>query len=120
CILWLAVFVTRHTPYRRYFAAMTSKPLKYTAALLIIVYLLLFIFLFISVIRSLVLDSRISFDVSHFYAINIYTILGLLVIGGITAISCLVIYLFNCQFNTLLGNKKAKYFLVGAIGIIMV
>ena len=120
CVLWLVVFITRHTPYKTFLDSISSKAAKYIIAALLSVTLLAYVFLFVAVIRSLVLDSTISFDVSHFYAITVYTILGLLVIGTITGISCLVIYLFNMQLRQLVQNKWRKLLLVAIAGLVYI
>ena len=116
CLLWLVMFITRHTPYKNYFLFLQNKLLRKVAGLSLIVVLCAYVFLFVGVIRSLVLDSNISFDVGHFYSINGYTIMGLVVIGTITGISCIVIYLFNVQLSTLLNSKWVKYLLVAIVG----
>ena len=69
--------------------------------------------------RGLVLNSAISFDVSHFYSISLYTFLGLLAIGALAGIGCMVIYLFNVQFSVLVPARVAKYFLLGASGLLV-
>ena len=120
CLLWLVIFITRHTPYQNYFGPNIRKGLRYFIALFLIVLLMAYVYLFVNIIRSLVLDSSISFDVSHFYSINIYTVLGILVIGTITGISCLIVYLFNIQLNTLISNKAVKYILVAVTGVMLI
>jgi len=117
CFLWLIIFITRHTPYRTYFDKFRGMPLRFGIALLLTVGMILYIYLFVSIIRSLVLDSNISFDVSHFSAINIYTILGLLVICAITGISCIVLYLFNTQLSLLIKSKWAKCLVIAGVSI---
>ena len=119
CVLWIIVFITRHTPYKNYFDGLKIKPLRYAVAAILICVLFLYMNFFVGLVRSLVLDSSISFDVSHFYSINVYTILGLLVIGAMTGISCLVIYLFNVQFNALIENNWVKFLLIAIAGIIL-
>lgn len=116
CFLWLIVFLTRHTPYKTYCDKLSGKVLRTVVAVTLILALIAYLFLFVNVIRSLVLDSNISFNVGHFYAIDSYTILGLLIIGTITGISCLVIYLFNFQLNALIRNKWLKYLLLATTG----
>jgi two-component system nitrogen regulation sensor histidine kinase NtrY len=117
CFLWLVMFITRHTPYKTYFSALHAWWARYSIAGLLISGLVAYVFFFVNVIRSLVLDSNISFDVGHFYAINGYSILGLLVIGVITGISCMVIYLVNVQLAVIIRNKWFKYFFVVLIGV---
>lgn len=116
CLLWLIVFITRHMPYKTFFKRVRSKPLKITITLVLLVAMLEFFFGCVHLITSLVVDSAISFDVSHFYSIDLYTIVGLFTIGIITGVSSLVIYLFNIEINNLVTNKWIKYGLVVLIG----
>jgi two-component system, NtrC family, nitrogen regulation sensor histidine kinase NtrY len=116
--LWLTVFITRHTPYRTFFKGVTNVVLRYAIAIVLAVASFAFFALFLKILRSLILDSGIPFDVSHFSSINTYTILGLSVVGVLTAISSLVLYMANHQFNTLLGNRYVKYALILLSGIV--
>jgi len=118
CVLWLVIFLIRHTPYKVYCSGIKSKSLRTAIAIVLILVLIRYVFLFVNVIRSLVLDSNISFDVGHFYSINIYTVLGLLAIGAITGISCLIVYLFNIQLRELIKNYLLKYLLIAAAGVV--
>lgn len=120
CVLWVIVFVTRHTNYKNYFARFKKERSCYSIVVLLIFVLLAYVYLFVNIIRGLILDSSISFDVSHFYAINSYTILGLLVIGTITGITCLIVYLFNVQFNALIKKRKVKFLLIGLMGAALI
>lgn len=117
CFLWLAMFVTRHTPYKTYFSRLDKKWARYLVAIILDSLLIAYLFFFVGVIRSLVLDSDISFNVGHFYSINGYTILGLIVIGAITGISSLIFYLVNIQLTVLVDNKWIKYLLTALTGV---
>jgi two-component system nitrogen regulation sensor histidine kinase NtrY len=119
CLLWIVVFITRHTAYKNYFDKIKSNPVKTILAIVLVSALFAYVFLFVGIIKSLVLDSSIFFDVNHFYSINIYTVLGLLVIGAITGISCLVIFLLNIQLKALLKTTWAKYLLLAIAGILL-
>jgi len=117
CVLWIVVFITRHTPYRTFFARLRGKWARAAATFLLLAALISFVFLFVYVTRSLVTDSKISFNVGQFYTIDIYTIIGLFVIGTITGLSCLIIYLLNVQLNTLIYNIWYKYLLIAIAGM---
>jgi len=119
CVLWIVLFIFRHTSYKKYFDKVNIVSMRYLIAVVLIVLLTAYVYLFVNFIRSLVLDSNISFDVNHFYAINVYTILGLFLVGTVTGISCLVMFLFNIQLTNLLKNKKIKYLLIGITAIIL-
>ena len=116
CVLWLIVFLTRHTPYKTYCNKIKSRNTRNFVTITLIVAVVAYVFLFVNVIRSLVLDSNISFNVGHWYSINIYTVFGLLVIGTITGMSCLVLYLANTQLNVLVSKRMSKYLLVTLLG----
>jgi len=120
CVLWVVVFITRHTPYKTFFKDLRSRSLKTALGIALIVLLIIYSFTFVNIIRSLVIDSNIPFDVSHFYAISTYTILGIFTIGAITGVSCLVIYLFSIQLAVLINNKLLKYLLILIIGLMFI
>lgn len=117
CVLWLIIFVSRHTPYKNYFDNIKNRKIQSLIAGAVAVAIVTYLFLFISVIRSLVLDSNISFDVSHYSSIDTYTVLGLLEVGIITGLSCMIIYLMNTQLKALLPNPWARYVLIMVVGM---
>jgi len=116
CILWLVVFVTRHTPYKTFFERIRNSKIRRSIPLLLISLMIAYLLLYVTLIRSLVLDSSISFDVGRFYSIDIYTVFGLLVICSITGISCMIILLFNHQLRQLIPERGRKYALVAFVG----
>jgi len=119
CCLWIVLFAIRHTPYKTYFAGVHKKWVRYLVSVVLIFALLAYMYLLVNLIRSLVLDSNISFDVNHFYAINIYSIFGLFLVGIVTGVSCIVVYLFNIELNVLIKNKKIKYILAAIMGVLL-
>ncbi len=120
CLLWMVIFVLRHVPYR-FFDTLNIKPgIKLGIALVLSVLLYVYAFGFVNVVSSLVIDSRLSFDVSHFYSITSYTLFGLLTIGIIIGVSSLIIYLFNIQLASLIRNRWIKYAIVLVVGILMI
>ncbi|MBS1777724.1 MAG: ATP-binding protein [Bacteroidetes bacterium] len=119
CFLWIVAYMLANTSVISVEPAKLSKHLKIVVSLLCAATILICAFWFINIISSLVLDSAISFDVSHFYSISKYTLFGLLTIGIITLGCCLFIYLLNIQLSTLVTNKWAKYLLLTVLGIIM-
>ena len=66
------------------------------------------------ILESLVIDSRIFFDVSNFYAIDIYTLIGLLAVGLISGNAAALIYWINKRYNALTKAKGLKYLVVVA------
>lgn len=119
CILWLVIFITRHTPYKTYAEHVKGRALRKALAVVIGAAVVLWLLFFTGIMRGLIIDSSISFDVSRFYSINIYTVLGLLVICTITGISCMIINVLNFQLRILLPRKLQKYALILILGIIV-
>lgn len=117
CLLWISVFVIRHTPYKKLTANITSRALRIVLGILFSFLLVYYSFWFVNIIHNLVIDSNISFDLAHFDSIDRYTIIGLFTITIITGISCVVVYFLNIQAGELLKNKWLKYLLVIAFGL---
>lgn len=117
CFLWIGVFVIRHTPYKRLSSAVGNKALRLVLGILFSFFLVYYTFGFVNVIRNLVIDSNISFDLAHFDSIDRYTIIGLFTITIITGISCVVVYFLNIQARDLLKNNGLKYLLILAFGL---
>ncbi len=107
--IWLLVFVSRHTTYKSYCDRMGKGPVSILLGVLLQIALVALCCLFIEIIASLILDSRISFDVTHFYAISTYTVFGLLAIICITSIMCMFIYLINLQLGRLIPSNWFRY-----------
>jgi signal transduction histidine kinase len=120
CLLWAIIFTLRHVPYNIFQNLKLGKAPRIVLAILISFLLIWYAAAYINIVRSLVIDSNISFDVSHFYSITSYTLIGLLTIGLITGVSCLVFYLFNVQLVTLTGNKLLKNGIVVAVGLVAI
>jgi two-component system, NtrC family, nitrogen regulation sensor histidine kinase NtrY len=119
CVMWLVMFLTRHTGYKTNFKNLRQGSVRKALPFVLVSLMIAYLLLFVGIVRSLVLDSSISFDVSRFYSIDVYTIFGLLVICIITCISCIIIYLFNFQLRQLLPDKIKKYGLVALIGMLL-
>jgi len=117
CVMWMIVFLIRHVPYKKPLIAPDKLKWKFPVIFFIIVILTAYAYSFVNIIRSLVLDSNISFDVSKFYSINNYTVLGLLTIALLTAVSCVIIYILNIQLDNYLKRKRIKYFIIVLVGL---
>ena len=88
--LWLLLFLLLHKRGK-----IESKFKKGIVISLVSVALGIVSFLSLELIRSLVLDSNISFDVAHFYSIGIYTVVGLVCVLLITTQTVLGLYYIN-------------------------
>lgn len=118
--LWLVLYIIRHGNLGFLKERNLSATVKYLLAVCFVVALYVYCFAYINIVSSLITDSNISFDVSHFYTISTYTIIGLFIVALITTASFIVVYLFSIQLNIFISNKWIKYLLLLAIGVIMI
>lgn len=120
CYLWIIVFILRHVPYRQIQDIRLLPAWRWGLGIFISAATILYAFGFINIVRSLVLDSMISFDVSHFKSVKSYTVLGLLTIGIITGASCILIHIINTVLNNIISVKWQKYFLIIVTGSLLI
>lgn len=118
--LWLVLFIVRHAKLDFLKERNLSNPVKLLLAIAMIVALYTYCFAYVNIVSSLITDSTISFDVSHFYTISTYTIIGLFIVSLITTASFIVVYLFAIQLSICISNKWLKYLLLAAVGSVMI
>lgn len=118
--LWLIIFIVRHARYDVLRHVKLSPGVKFVSAIAVIGAFFLYSFGYINIVSSLITDSNISFDVSHFYTISTYTIIGLFIVAIITVASFMVGYLLSTQLRILINNPWMKYAMVAVIGFIMI
>jgi len=120
CFLWIIAYIIGNISVEDIDFSRLHKNIRYPLAVLLSLVIITFAFTFINMINSLVVDSAVSFDVSHFYSINKFTIYALITIGIITISCCLLIYFLNLIFTKLISNQRIKYLLIAATGIIVI
>lgn len=118
CFLWIVVFFIRHVKYDFLRDVKLAMPFRILLSLIIATLLIWYCGEYVRTVRSLVQDSMISFDVTYFYTITSDTLIGLLTIGIITGVSCLVVYVLNVQLAILIRDKWIKYLLVISAGML--
>lgn len=108
-VLWVTVFTIYNNK-----ATFTpgKKSIAYIFSGIALLLLLLLVLLPATIIKTLVIDSRISFDVTNFYAINAYSIIGLIIIALIFCTVALAVYLLNNFIRLYITNALVKYALL--------
>jgi two-component system nitrogen regulation sensor histidine kinase NtrY len=92
---------------------------KWIAGGLALCLLILSTFLLASVIRSMVADSKISFDVTDFFSLNRYTVFGFAVLACLSlSYYYFTQLLFRLIFPLFEGKVIYIYFIIGAAGLI--
>lgn len=118
--LWIVAYILGNLSIDTINVSKLSRSVKQLLSIVANACIVVFAFAFINIIKSLVVDSKIPFDVSNFYSINKYTIYGLITVGVIAIACYLLIYLFSSLCNKLTSRKWHKYLSITVIGIIVV
>ncbi len=116
--LWILLFI-RYFVYRKHIAIHIKQPfLKWLVLIAGVFLLLLFTLETGVIIRSMVSDSQISFDVVSFFTLNIYSVLGFVILScvaiGYFFLSQIIIQLF---WPLLPENVLWKFVIVPVIGL---
>lgn len=116
---WLVLFAWSKLKNEEDLSRNFSFRSKLIAGLLALVLLIFSTFILASVIRSLVADSKISFDVTNFFSLNQYTIAGFFVLA---CLSLSYYYfsqlLFRLIFPLLKERRFMVYFIIGFAGLL--
>ena len=81
---WLVLFIRHHWYNNDVKFSPKTKPQKILLVIVISVFMIIMTTVCGHIIRSLVADSQISFDVMNFFTLNIYTVVGFIVLCCIT------------------------------------
>ncbi len=101
--LWFILFVRFHLQERNLRFSFKNERIKWIALVAGVFVILLTTFTGSSIIRSIIADSQISFDVINFFSLNIYTAISFV------ALSCIAIgYFFLCQIILFLLKMHYK------------
>ena len=118
-LTWIILFVWAKLHHEEKPVARVPVSIRWIAGLLALCLLIFSTFILATVIRSLVSDSKISFDVTDFFSLNGYTIAGFIVF------SCLALsyyylsqLLFGFIFTFFKERKILIYFSIGFAGLI--
>ncbi len=116
---WIVVFCWFNLPHLRKIPSFLGGNRLLIAGTGAILVAILTTFQFANVVRSLVRDSKISFNVTDFFSLDIYTVVGFIVLA-LLALSYyyLTRILFKFIFTAFEGRTIYIYFIVAAIGLV--
>lgn len=117
--IWIVLFIRYH--FRYDFSEIKFKLPWHKYALVIIISFLMIAFTIGcgNIIRSLVADSQISFDVINFFSLNVYSAFGFIVLSCVATGYFFLIQIFLQPLNTFLVQKKyLLYFSIAVCGLI--
>ena len=116
---WIILFAWAKLHHEEKPASRVPVQIRWVAGLLALCLLIFSTFILATVIRSLVADSKISFDVTDFFSLNGYTIAGFVVF---TCLALSYYYftqlLFQFIFTFFKERKVLIYFFIGFAGLV--
>ena len=116
---WIVLFAWSKLHNREKLTKNFSDQVKLVAGGIALVLLILSTFILASVIRSMVADSKISFDVTDFFSLNEFTVVGFVVLA---CLSLSYYYfsqlLFRLIFPLFRGREYIIYFAIGFAGLL--
>jgi signal transduction histidine kinase len=116
---WIVIYAWSKTKQKDNLVPQLPAKTKWVAGILSLCLLILSTFTLASVVRSLVADSKISFDVTDFFGLGIYTVIGFALLACLS----LSYYYFSrllLRFITALfsGKEMFIYFFIAAAGLL--
>ena len=116
---WAVLFAWSRLHERLDLADSLPRRGKWVAGILSLFLLIFSTFMLASVIRSMVADSKISFDVTNFFTLNFFTVVGFVVLA---CLSLSYYYfsqlLFRLIFPLFEGRRYIIYFAIGFAGLV--
>ncbi len=106
---WIVLFAWAKLHERDNLAEGMRPRLRWTAGILSLLLLLFSTFILASVIRSMVADSKISFDVTNFFTLNFFTVIGFVVLA---CLSLSYYYFSQLLFRLIFPLFTGKIFLI--------
>ena len=115
---WLVVFAWFHIGYRNKISLLLKGSKLFVAGLVAAAILVWFTFQLALIIRSLVIDSKISFYVTDFFSLTIYTVVGFIILALLSlAFYYLSRLLLQVIYPAFRGKTIYVYFAVTLLGL---
>jgi len=118
CVLWLMVFIISHLSTEKIEIRKRGRGVQIAVIVFFSIILALCAFVPVDIIRSLIINSNIAFDVNDFSTISSYTIVGLFAIGLIACCAGLIVYYLNTILTHQLKRSWLKYLVLLVTGVL--
>lgn len=116
---WLVLFAWYKLQHFKDLGTHWPLWLRWTGGILSLFMLIYSTFIVSSVIRSIVADSKISFDVTNFFSLDYYTVVGFIVLATLTlSYYYFTQLLFRIMFPLFRSNVKPVYFAIAFSGLV--
>ena len=119
--IWVVLFIRYHFRYNFYKIKFPNVVARYSIAVVIILVMIMVTFITGNVIRSLVADPKISFDVINFFSLDFYSVFGFIVLGSLAIGYFFLIQILLQPLRSFLFYKKYYlYFFITICGLIII
>ncbi|MBC7904701.1 MAG: hypothetical protein H7Y27_14850, partial [Gemmatimonadaceae bacterium] len=116
---WIVLFIRQEAGGKKFFIPV-NKILYWTLLLVPILILLATTFVFAGIIKSLISDARISFNVTEFFSLNVYSFVGFIVLAALSLsyffLSQTIIQLIT---NFIRVRKYILYIVISVAGLLL-
>ena len=113
--IWVVLFVRYHFKFDFSKIKFKSDLYRYSAIVFICALMVMFTLIGSFTVQSLVADSQISFDVINFFTLNIYSVIGFIVLSCVATGYFFLITLLLQPLKTFIGRKRYQLYLILAI-----
>ena len=110
--IWVVLFVRYHFKFNFSKIKFTSEWYRYAAIVCICALMVLFTLIGSFTVQSLVADSQISFDVINFFTLNIYSVIGFIVLSCVATGYFFLITILLQPLNIFVGKKRYQLYLI--------
>ena len=110
--IWVVLFVRYHFKYDFSKIKFKSDFYRYSAIVFICALMVLFTLLGSFTVQSLVADSQISFDVINFFTLNVYSVIGFIVLSCVATGYFFLITLLLQPLNIFIGRERYQLYLI--------
>ena len=120
CDTWVLLFVLMYVDIPKFEKLKNRKFGVFTRLLLVVFLVFILYFIQADRIYKLIIDSKISFEVSDFSRLNIYTFLGLFVLSIITINFIFILQIIKNLLKGILSNNRIQCLYVALLGLLCI
>ena len=118
--LWLVLFIRYHIKEISFTAKPVTKNKKISIITGVALLMILLTFLCGHIVRSLVADSQISFDVINFFTLSIYSVVGFIVLCCVATGYFFLFQILSYALNPFIKDEPyLLYFILSVLGLIV-
>ena len=119
--IWIVLFIRYHFNFDFSKIRFKSDLYRYSTIVFICVLMILFTLVGGYTVQSLVADSQISFDVINFFTLNVYSVIGFIVLSCVATGYFFLIQILLQPLNIFIGRRKRYllYLIITISGLII-